>query len=492
MRKNLKFDGNVSSNEDIGIYTPPYYIDICRSGNAGLLLGQIKYWWERLGGKEFSMPLHRLASKIGISRREARTAATILKGAGFVKCQSKACGYAPKMTYWIFCEETVASAILQFKAIRNVNATKKMNDWVRAEKSSNSAGPSNGLLSPTDGLYGQSDGPESPIHNNHSNSYLNSSSSPTPSEEKPVAIQERKEEEKIISIMENQNSQGGSPVQPVEAPVKPQAQPLAANDTAIRPSDMKVVAKRMIEDWNVLCPVAKSEANDFMFGLHDRFVDSFNCSFDEWKEYCREIAQSMYLMGERPYKGKLANPLTLAWALSPRTIEKVRNNTYDKDREIPLTVEQREKQVEARKQEIELRHREGILDKIGNSNHPDWVKRFYGKVLGGFGANGYYKVSDNGGSSISQEDGRVQIVTQTLEAEEFIEGRRGEIATFLLSLGMKPNFIVKDVCKLRREKLRALPVEDAKSTRKLGLNPISAILEELRVNEPKRKFANSA
>lgn len=449
---------------------------------AACILRQVIYWSNKKNGLEFYKTDRDFADEISLNIRTFQRAKRFLTERGFLEVNIRGKYYGKVSCYKPSVGRDAVSHVLSKHDLVSPPKHYTSNDKLAMPYRQTGDIVTTDCHNPNDKLAA--------CTLSYNTSDITSSSSPTPSEEKPVAIQERKEEEKIRYIMENQNSQGGSPVQPDEAPIKLEARPLASND--IPPVDIKGIADRMVKDWNSLCPVAKSEADGFMLGLHARFEDSFNRSFDEWEKYCETIASSKFLMGERAMSNGSFYKLSLSWALSPANIEKVRNGTYDKDREIPLTAEQREKQVEARKQEIELQQREGILDKIGNSNHPDWVKRFYGKVLGGFGANGYYKVSDNGGASISQEDGRVQIVTQTLEAEEFIEGHRGEIATFLLSLGMKPNFIVKDVCKLRREKLRALPIEDAKSIRKLGLNPISAILEELRVNEPKRKFANSA
>jgi hypothetical protein len=493
MREKLKIDGNVYSNEDVGIYTPPYYIDISGSGNAGLLLGQIRYWWERLGGKEFSMPLHRLASKIGITRRAARTAAMVLRRSGFIKCQSKQCGYAPKMSYWIFCEQAVTSAIFNFKAARNVNATKKINELLKADKPSNSAGPSNGLLSPTDGLYGQSDGRESPTYNNHSNRYLNSSSSkPSPSEAQTVNALEEEEEEAIINIMENEGLEMGldslrhSPTiapnniyygksnEPLKTPL-----PLFRADEGafkIQPVNLKECSKTMLDVWNRLCPDAKVVGDSYGLSLHARFKDSFNQSYDEWEKYCETIASSKFLMGERPMRNGAPFKLSLVWALNTRTIEDINNGKYDRDRSIPMPPDK----VEAHSHKLSLEAKERVVDEIENSKQDTWVKQLRRKCLDSFGAKGYRKFTGNGATFITQEDGHVKIETGVSDAKGFIESHRSEISDFLLSLGMSPDFTVKNYWDMQQEKYRNLPTEDTPFVRrKLAETPFSDIVNEL-------------
>lgn len=364
MRYKLKEKDNIYSNDDFGRYIPAYYNEISGSANTGNLLAQIKYWWEKNGKKEFFLPIQRIAWQIGVSYKKARTAAERLVELGFIKTVSRQCGYAPKMTHWTFCEETVGKAISQYKSSRTINSIKKISNSM-TENTNDSAGSSIRPTGRTVCPQGQTDRlPGRTYINTNSNTNFSSFREGSPLQEGSALDAREREKEDFQNIY----YATGTPVPNPNPPEKP---------NGIIPIDLKSITEPMIEIWNGLCPVAKAEAKDFMFGLHSRFLDSFNSSLDEWEQYCRKIASSKFLMGERPMSNGKFYKLALTWALSLKNIADVKNGKYDTDRIIPQT-----------QQEI-IAEKESIIDRINNSHEDSWVINLRKALLNKLGDSVY-------------------------------------------------------------------------------------------------------
>jgi hypothetical protein len=183
---------------------------------------------------------------------------------------------------------------------------------------------------------------------NISTNISSSSLEAPPQEEQPVAVEGREEEDNKYYGKEQPEE---SPVEVVEAPVKPEVQPLAANDTAIRPVDVKAISGRMLEICKKRClGVRVDEPAKYPLVAYKRFKDTFNESFDEWDKLCKTIASSKYLMGEIPTNKGVPWDLRMSWILAPGNIEKVRNGTYFNDRNRPLDKDELEALLEEKKQ----------------------------------------------------------------------------------------------------------------------------------------------
>lgn len=369
MGLNLKQDAN-NSPKDFGIYTPAYYNEISGCPIAGMVLGRTHYWWEKHKKKEFFMSLQRFASQLGMSRQKVRTAVAKLVELGFINTESRQRGYAPKITHWVFCEEAVFTKVSSYKAKRNIEAIKKATSRLADEKLNGSAQPTVGYQQPMVGCHQPTDGCEQPTYNNIYNINLNSSSSCPPTASPPLAASERKEEES------NNKYYGKS--EKADNPPSP-----ANNENAIRPVDIKVISGRMLELWNRLCPVAKTESSTALsFALYSRFRDSFNDSLEEWEKYCQAIASSKFLMGDRVMGNGRAFKLSLVWSLGLRTIADVRCGKYDRDRTIPRTAEQAVVDQESAIDEIQnsaeelwaINLRKKFLEKLGAPAYKSWFK----------------------------------------------------------------------------------------------------------------------
>lgn len=85
--------------------------------------------------------------------------------------------------------------------------------------------------------------------------------------------------------------------------------------------------------------------------LYSAFQTTFHNSMDSWKEYCRKIASSKFLMGEG--SNKHFKKAWLSWAIKHENVEKINNGGYTLgDRETGMDRCKKEKELAIRELEI--------------------------------------------------------------------------------------------------------------------------------------------
>jgi hypothetical protein len=203
----------------------------------------------------------------------------------------------------------------------------------------------------------------------YNTSYNTSSSKVTPIAEAPV-VEDLGEEE--------DNKHYGKPKKRV-VPYPKNPIPIQKD---IRPLDMKTISAQMMEIWNRICPVAKVAGEATLsFLLLSRFNESFNKSFEDWERYCKMIARSKFLMGERPMHNGKFFTLSLIWALSFQNIIKVKNGMYDADRAIPLPKHEYEALLQKTKQSIRKPKEIFHLRRNRTSEQTESGLRTFGNIL---------------------------------------------------------------------------------------------------------------
>lgn len=106
-------------------------------------------------------------------------------------------------------------------------------------------------------------------------------------------------------------------------------------------------------------------SNTLITNLNKSFKVTFEASFDLWRTYCRQIASSMFLMGEKRgtnFKAKLS------WAVKHESFERIQAGDFNLgDREVVLSKDQQQKEAERVIQET----RQKFLEL---PRHPLWIK----------------------------------------------------------------------------------------------------------------------
>lgn len=125
--------------------------------------------------------------------------------------------------------------------------------------------------------------------------------------------------------------------------------------------------------------------------------ETFKGSLDLWRQYCRQIASSKFLMGE---KEKINFKAKLSWAIKRETFERIQAGDFTLgDREVVLCKDQQKKEVEKTIQETKQEFLE-------ISRHPSWIKAclLLTERVGGYAAkvfkeldlSRFYKDDSNG------------------------------------------------------------------------------------------------
>ncbi|WP_032114199.1 hypothetical protein [Candidatus Paracaedibacter symbiosus] len=106
-------------------------------------------------------------------------------------------------------------------------------------------------------------------------------------------------------------------------------------------------------------------SNTLITNLNNAFKRTFESSFDLWRTYCRQIASSKFLMGEKKntnFKAKLS------WAIQHESFERIQAGDFTLgDREVVLSKDQQQKEAERVIQET----RQEFLEL---PRHPLWIK----------------------------------------------------------------------------------------------------------------------
>lgn len=157
------------------------------------------------------------------------------------------------------------------------------------------------------------------------------------------------------------------------------------------------IVKKMIDIWTAIV----GEGREQLIELRGRivpflkkaFTDQFDHCLEKWKEYCKRIARSKFLMGEKtPFKA------TLEWALKFDIIAKILSGDHygigDRSRKLtPEELEELEREREEQKKAKELEKQRSLqaieVEIKNNSTEPDSIKNFRTKWLHTFGEQSY-------------------------------------------------------------------------------------------------------
>ncbi len=101
----------------------PIYKDVTGSTTAGILLSQLMYWWQKVGGREFYKTDAEIIEETHLSAQELKTAKKALKLCDFIKIKARG---VPAKTFYDIDTELLIQTIQKgdFNHHRKVKSTK--------------------------------------------------------------------------------------------------------------------------------------------------------------------------------------------------------------------------------------------------------------------------------------------------------------------------------------------------------------------------------
>ncbi len=132
-------------------------------------------------------------------------------------------------------------------------------------------------------------------------------------------------------------------------------------------SESKKIAEEMKKIWMEEVGLQEGSylSQPLVSWMSKSYQETFNNSLDLWRQYCRQIASSKFLMGE---KEKINFKAKLSWAIKHETFERIQAGDFTLgDRVVVLSKGQQQKEDEKAIQET----RQEFLEL---PRHPSWIK----------------------------------------------------------------------------------------------------------------------
>jgi len=171
------------------------------------------------------------------------------------------------------------------------------------------------------------------------------------------------------------------------------------------------IVKKMIDIWTAIVGEGKEQLIELRGKivpfLKKAFTDKFDNCLQQWKEYCKRIARSKFLMGE-----KTTFKATLEWALKFDIIAKILSGDHygigDRSRKLtPEELEELEREREEQRKAKELEKQRSLQvleEEIKNdSTEPDSIKSFRIKWLNTHGEQSYREFLADSTLKVSSE-----------------------------------------------------------------------------------------
>jgi hypothetical protein len=172
------------------------------------------------------------------------------------------------------------------------------------------------------------------------------------------------------------------------------------------------IIKKMIDIWTAIVGEGREQIIELRGKLipflKKALTDKFDNCLQQWKEYCKNIARSKFLMGE-----KTSFKADLEWALKFESIRKVLSGDYygigDRSRKLtPEELEELEQERQEKQKAKELKQQRSIQaleEEIKNRpDEPDSIKNFRIKWLNAFGEQSYREFLESSTLKVGDEE----------------------------------------------------------------------------------------